>query len=160
MRACILPPTAKQHHQRQDVARLEDCGQRLQSLRDLRIQLEVGVTSSATEFGPGSQNLVEVNSERQTMGKHARKRQRKDRPAESVAPLGTAALLDDDADKDDDERRLESLLFGKPLISARGTKVTAVDENLAEENDGADVTAAELEGMLDSDVSNPLALPS
>jgi U3 small nucleolar RNA-associated protein 18 len=94
------------------------------------------------------------------MGKHARKRQRKDRPAESVAPLGTAALLDDDADKDDDERRLESLLFGKPLISTRGTKVTAVDENLAEENDGADVTAAELEGMLDSDVSNPLALPS
>jgi U3 small nucleolar RNA-associated protein 18 len=94
------------------------------------------------------------------MGKHARKRQRKDRPAEPVAPLGTAALLDDDADKDDEERRLESLLFGKPLISGRGTKVTAVDENLAEENDGADVTAAELEGMLDSDVSNPLALPS
>ncbi|KAI9509876.1 WD40 repeat-like protein [Russula earlei] len=74
------------------------------------------------------------------MGNHARKRQRKDRPPpQSVAPLGTAVPLDDDADKDDDERRLESLLFGKPFVAE-------------EEDEGADVTAAELEGMLDSDL--------
>ena len=92
------------------------------------------------------------------MGKHPRKRQRKDRPAQkSVAPLGTAALLDDDADKDDEERRLESLLFGKPFVSGRGKGVTAI-EDVQEEYDGADVTAAELEGILDSDVSHPLAL--
>ena len=85
------------------------------------------------------------------------KRQRKDRPAqESVAPLGTA-LLDDDTDKDDDERKLESLLFGKPFVSRRGKGVTAI-EDVQEEYDGADVTAAELEGILDSDVSHPLAL--
>ena len=87
------------------------------------------------------------------MGKHARKRQRKDKPPpQPVVPLGAAVLLDDDADKDDEERRLESLLFGKPFVSGRGTKVTA-SEVVEDENDGADVTAAELEGMLDSDVS-------
>jgi hypothetical protein len=108
--------------------------------------------------GPRSQKLLIVvlgefgHSERQTMGKHARKRQRKERPTESVVPLGTAALLDDDADKDDEERRLESLLFGKPFVSGRKTKVTAIEDS-AEEGDDADATAAELEGMLDSDVS-------
>ena len=87
------------------------------------------------------------------MGKHARKRQRKDKPAhKSFAPLGTAVLLDGDADKDDEERRLESLLFGKPLVSGRRSKVTAI-EDVSGEGDGADVTAAELQGMLDSDVS-------
>jgi U3 small nucleolar RNA-associated protein 18 len=88
------------------------------------------------------------------MGKHARKRQRKDKPAHknSFDPLGTAVLLDDDADKDDEERRLESLLFGKPLVSGRKTKITAI-EDVSEEGDGVDVMAGELEGMLDSDVS-------
>jgi U3 small nucleolar RNA-associated protein 18 len=87
------------------------------------------------------------------MGKHARKRLRKDKPAhKSFAPLGTAVLLDDDADKDDEERRLESLLFGKPLVSGRRSKVTTI-EDVSEDGDGVDATAAELEGMLDSDVS-------
>jgi U3 small nucleolar RNA-associated protein 18 len=87
------------------------------------------------------------------MGKHARKRQRKDKPAhESLAPLGTAVILDDDADKDDEERRLESLLFGKPLVSGRRSKITAF-EDVSESGDGVDVPSAELEGMLDSDVS-------
>jgi U3 small nucleolar RNA-associated protein 18 len=67
--------------------------------------------------------------------------------------------LDDDADKDDEERRLESLLFGKPLVSGQRSKATAI-QDMVEENDGADVIAAELEGMLDSDVSSRLALPS
>jgi len=88
------------------------------------------------------------------MGKHPRKRQRKDRPAHgSVAPLGTATLLDDDADKDDDERRLESLLFGWPFVSGRGRSVAAIEDVEEEKDGGADVTTAELEGMLDSDVS-------
>lgn len=87
------------------------------------------------------------------MGKHARKRQRKDKPAHKpFAPLGTAVPLDDDADKDDEERRLESLLFGKPLVSGQRPKVTAI-EDVSEEGDGVDVMAGELEGMLDSDVS-------
>ena len=96
------------------------------------------------------------DSKRQTMGKHPRKRQRKDRPAhESVAPLGTATLLDDDADKDDEERRLESLLFGRPFVSGRGRGVAAIEDGEEDKDDdgGADVITAELEGMLDSDVS-------
>ena len=95
------------------------------------------------------------------MGKHPRKRQRKDRPAhESVAPLGTTVLLDEDADKDDEERKLESLLFGKPFVSASGRRneVTTI-EGVEEEYGGADVNTAELEGMLDSDVSYRSALP-
>jgi U3 small nucleolar RNA-associated protein 18 len=90
------------------------------------------------------------------MGKHLRKRQRKDRPArKSVAPLGTATVLNDDADKDDEERRLESLLFGRPFASGRGRSVAAIEdaEDDDDEDGTADVTTAELEGMLDSDVS-------
>jgi U3 small nucleolar RNA-associated protein 18 len=93
------------------------------------------------------------------MGKHARKRQRKDRPkVESVVPLGTEVLLDDDdVNKDDEERRLESLLFGKPFVKGRRSHVTAVDSP-GEDEESVDVTAAELEGMLDSDVGYPLVL--
>jgi hypothetical protein len=42
--------------------------------------------------------------------------------------------------------------FGKPLVSGRRSKVTTI-EDVSEEGDGVDVMAAELEGMLDSDVS-------
>lgn len=91
------------------------------------------------------------------MGKHARKRQRKDKPErEWAVPLGMPA--NDDADKDDEERRLESLLFGRPLVSRQGVRVTAI-EDVEKEDDGADVTAAELEGMLDTDVSYRLVPP-
>jgi U3 small nucleolar RNA-associated protein 18 len=87
------------------------------------------------------------------MGKHARKRQRKDKPNhESVVPLGTNVLLDDDASKDDEERRLESLLFGKPFAVGRRDNVAAAD-NMEDGGEDLDVTAAELEGMHDSDVS-------
>jgi U3 small nucleolar RNA-associated protein 18 len=67
--------------------------------------------------------------------------------------------LDDDADKDEDERKLESLLFGKPFVSASGRRheVTAI-EDVEEGYGGADVASAELEGMLDSDVSYRLVL--
>ncbi|KAH9982109.1 WD40-repeat-containing domain protein [Lactifluus volemus] len=87
------------------------------------------------------------------MGKHARKRQRKDGPkSESVVPLGTEVLLDDDdVNKDDEERRLESLLFGKPFVKERRSHVAAVDSP-GEDEESVDVTAAELEGMLDSDL--------
>jgi hypothetical protein len=55
------------------------------------------------------------------MGKHARKRQRKHRPkSESAVPPGTEALLGgDDVNKDDEERRPESLLFDKPFVKER-----------------------------------------
>ncbi len=48
--------------------------------------------------------------------KHAHKHLGKDRPAhERAIPLGVAMPLDDD--KGDEERKIESLLFGKPSVA-------------------------------------------
>ncbi len=83
------------------------------------------------------------------MGKHIRKRLRKDKPA---IPLGAAVPSDDEINKDDEERRLESLLFGKPSV-ARREKTTICEEEVSESDNDVEVNAAELEGLLDSDVS-------
>lgn len=87
------------------------------------------------------------------MGKHARKRQRTD---DSAPPLGAELALADDASKDDEERRLESLLFGKPYV-ARGEAKSA----FGHEEDGTlgdlDVGGAELEAMLDADVRSQIS---
>ena len=53
------------------------------------------------------------------MGKRPHKRQKTEKLA--AKPLGAEAithLLEDDASKDDEERKLESMLFGKPYIPA------------------------------------------
>ena len=63
------------------------------------------------------------------MGKHSRKRQRTD---DAAPPLGAQFALADDASKDDEERRLESLLFGKPYVP-RGEAKSAFDH----EGDGS-----------------------
>lgn len=83
------------------------------------------------------------------MGKHTRKRLRKER---AHIPLGETVLLDDDIDKDDEERKLESLLFGKPSM-ARRERATVCEEDTSESDNDVEVNAAELEGLLDSDVS-------
>ena len=83
------------------------------------------------------------------MGKHARKRLKTENP---VAPLGSRVSLTDDANKDDEERRLESLLFGVPFVpSVKGHKtiLTISDDEEEVPADGG----AELENMLDTDVS-------
>ncbi|KAI9460126.1 WD40 repeat-like protein [Lactarius psammicola] len=86
------------------------------------------------------------------MGKHTRKRLRKDRPAhERAIPLGTAIPSDDEVNKDDEERRLESLLFGKPSVARRERTTMCEEEDSESEND-VEVNAAELEGLLDSDL--------
>lgn len=68
-------------------------------------------------------------------GKHIRKRQRTDKTY--AQPLGAVASLLDDADKDDEERRLESVLFGKPFVS-----MSKDDEISGDDEDGP-------EGLLD-----------
>jgi U3 small nucleolar RNA-associated protein 18 len=86
------------------------------------------------------------------MGKHTRKRPRKDKSAHELAiPLGVAVPLDDEIDKDDEERKLESLLFGKPPV-ARREKMTVYEEGVSGSDN--DVEVNELEGLLDSDVSH------
>ena len=90
------------------------------------------------------------------MAKHSRKRQRLEKATESgPLPLGARTSLTDNASKDDEERRLESLLFGTPFVpSGKGKDTVLVVGN---ESDGGDEAsaggAAEFEGLLDDDVS-------
>lgn len=91
------------------------------------------------------------------MAKRANKRQKTEKqPAKVVQPLGSklpqASLLDD-ASKDDEERRLESVLFGNPYIPApRNENVLIVSDDEPDEEIEMD-GAKELQNMLDSDVS-------
>lgn len=86
------------------------------------------------------------------MPKHSRKRQRTGR---SGLPLGSRVALTDDASKDDEERRLESMLFGTPFVPSgkgKGPKgLLAVDD---QEKYQVGDAGKELEGLLDTDVSS------
>ncbi|KAN0138557.1 WD40 repeat-like protein [Lactarius tabidus] len=84
------------------------------------------------------------------MGKHS-KRLRKDKSTRERIPLGETAPFDDDIDKDDEERKLESLLFGKPSV-ARRERATVGEEDLSESDNDVEMNSAELEGLLDSDL--------
>ena len=90
------------------------------------------------------------------MPKHTRKKQRLQR---DVQPLGSARRLDDDAEKDDEERRLENLLFGTEFnVSGKG-KESVFDENIIliedEESGGNEQSGFgnALEHLQDEDVS-------
>ena len=86
-----------------------------------------------------------------SMGKHT-KRLRKGKSAhERAIPLGAAVPLDDEIDKDDEECKLESLLFAK-LPVARRERMTMCEEEVSGSDN--DVEVNELEGLLDSDVSH------
>lgn len=80
-------------------------------------------------------------------GKHTRKRQKTVRS--DAQPLGAVVSLLDDAEKDDEERRLESVLFGKPFVS---TSKDELDSD-SDEAELQDVAGREFENLLDSDVS-------
>ncbi|THH12967.1 hypothetical protein EW146_g7197 [Bondarzewia mesenterica] len=88
------------------------------------------------------------------MAKHARKRRRVEKKKEDeVLPLGARTALDDDASKDDEERRLESMLFGTPFVSSRKGKKNILVVSDESDNEGdADEGAAEFEGLLDNDL--------
>jgi U3 small nucleolar RNA-associated protein 18 len=86
------------------------------------------------------------------MGKRANKRQKteKDAPAR-VHPLGSqiAVSLLDDAAKDDEERRLESILFGTKYVPA------AIHEDhihVSDEEDADVGGGQELQNLTDTDV--------
>jgi U3 small nucleolar RNA-associated protein 18 len=90
------------------------------------------------------------------MGKHTRKRQKTEKLAhELVQPLGTRVSLTDDASKDDEERRLESLLFGVPFVpSGTDNRNILVVSDGEEGEEGLMGRGKELENMLDTDVSS------
>jgi len=84
------------------------------------------------------------------MGRHARKKLKIEK---SAIPLGSQVSLTDDIGKDDEERRLESLLFGVPLAqSAGGQKSILLSVPDGEEEITVE-GGTELENMLDTDVS-------
>ncbi|TCD68579.1 hypothetical protein EIP91_010367 [Steccherinum ochraceum] len=88
--------------------------------------------------------------------KHAHKRQKTEKSVPEVQPLGSrkAISLLDDSTKDDEERRLESMLFGVPYVPASKQEGTSKDilivsdEEEEEDLDGAN----ELRGVLDTDL--------
>lgn len=83
------------------------------------------------------------------MVKQARKKQKAGR---SANPLGSVRLAAPEAEKDDEELRLENLLFGTdPGPSSRPTKdVIIVSEG---EDEGEEAGANDIEQLQDSDVS-------
>ena len=92
------------------------------------------------------------------MANHARKRQ-KTKKTPQVRPLGTAVALTDDASKDDEERQLESLLFGKPFVPSGKQKNLVVVSDDEDEGDGGPLGVdQELQNLTDADVSNFLTV--
>ncbi|KAI0063229.1 WD40 repeat-like protein [Artomyces pyxidatus] len=87
------------------------------------------------------------------MGKHARKRQRTTKASnKEQIPLGAKVSLTDDASKDDEERRLESLLFGTPYIPSGKNKETVITVGERDEGREEMDAAGELGGLLDTDL--------
>ncbi|TFY60987.1 hypothetical protein EVG20_g7224 [Dentipellis fragilis] len=90
------------------------------------------------------------------MPKHARKRQRTEKPQkeqDEPLPLGTHVSVIDEASKDDEERRLESMLFGVPFVPSgkgKGKEIVVNDEE--EEAEVEEDGGKELEGLLDADL--------
>lgn len=85
------------------------------------------------------------------MPKHARKRQKLGKEVDTV----TAKPVIDDTLKDDEERRLESLIFGLPYHpTGQSSKNILVVSDGEEENEGDEVGGGkEFENLEDEDVS-------
>jgi len=89
------------------------------------------------------------------MVKNPRKRQKTDKIRREKVALGAQTALLDDASKDDEERRLENLLFGVPYVPEKSGKeilVVSDDDDEDEEDDGQLEGGREFENLLDSDV--------
>ncbi|KAG1809767.1 WD40-repeat-containing domain protein [Suillus plorans] len=83
------------------------------------------------------------------MVKNPRKRQKTGKPQHKTVPLG--ADLRNDTSKDDEERRLENLLFGVPYAPEKaGKEILVVSDEEVE--DGPHEVGREFENLLDSDL--------
>lgn len=86
------------------------------------------------------------------MAKHASKRRKTSKGVKEIQPLG-ANLLTDDASKDDEERRLESMLFGTKFTPRENNDVILLQDGDEVEVEGGQ----EMNNLMDTDVS--LSLP-
>ncbi|KAJ8703330.1 U3 snoRNP protein [Pleurotus ostreatus] len=84
------------------------------------------------------------------MIKHSRKRQKLD----DRQPLGSSNRTAAASEKDDEERRLEELIFGVPFVpsavNAAKSRTELVDDD--DEGEGIHSTGKEMDGLLDSDI--------
>jgi len=82
------------------------------------------------------------------MAKHPRKKQKTSKGVKEIQPLG-ANLLTDDASKDDEERRLESMLFGTKFVPR--DKTIPVGAGTDDVNE-PDLAGNVFNNLMDSDV--------
>lgn len=82
------------------------------------------------------------------MAKHPRKRQKTTKGAKDIQPLGSN-LITDDSSKDDEERRLESLLFGTKFVPREKDKLIVVDDEDEMEMEGG---GQEMNVLMDTDL--------
>lgn len=86
--------------------------------------------------------------------KRASKRLKTEKPTPQPLGSGAAALLDESL-KDDEERRLESLLFGTKFTPRRRDDANILIITDDEDSDGELEGGNELQNLLDTDVSLP-----
>ena len=89
------------------------------------------------------------------MGKRAHKRQRTETTTTTPLGVDNGQSQAEVAEKDDEERHLESIIFGVPFVSSKKSKKSKLDslnvkQNVEKvENDGVD---PEMQVLQDSDV--------
>lgn len=83
------------------------------------------------------------------MAKHASKRRKTSKGVKEIQPLG-ANLLTDDASKDDEERRLESMLFGTKFTPRENNDVILLRDG---DEDEVEEGGQEMNNLMDTDVS-------
>lgn len=118
--------------------------------------------SSSSPSAPPPPALAYMPSEkrsrkRQKAGKHSTFKSRsKSKPAAlddngDFEPLGSGKRVWEDEEKDDEERRLESALFGRPYVPVRtGDESDEEDEGMLEAD--LDLAGNEFANLLDSEV--------
>lgn len=86
----------------------------------------------------------------QEMIKHSRKRQKLD----NRQPLGSSNRTAAASEKDDEERRLEELIFGVPFVPSAVNTAKSRTELVGDDDEGEGIhsTGKEMDGLLDSDV--------
>lgn len=84
------------------------------------------------------------------MAKHARKRQKTSKSAKEKYVLGSNPLTGD-ASKDEEERRLESILFGTKFVPREEGALVIVEDGQDGEVEGG---GQEMNNLLDTDVGS------
>lgn len=96
------------------------------------------------------------------MGKKRGNKRQRIEDTGSFQPLGSRSIIHNDSAKDDEERRLESALFGVAYVPGATKEKKHILVLSDDEDEELDNNAGgnELQGMLDSDVSEHILMIS